>query len=81
MGRSMPPASASSTYFATVADSYDRLQPVLSPPYGPGLDMLVALIPFAKDEKFEFVELGCGTGEPSRKVLEHFPRGARNLRG
>ena len=36
--------------------------------------MLVALIPFAKDEKFEFVELGCGTGEPSRKVLEHFPR-------
>ena len=60
------------SYFATVADSYDRLQPVLSPPYGKGLDMLVELIPFDADDAFEFVDLGCGTAEPTVRVLEHF---------
>ena len=62
------------SYFATVADSYDRLQPVLSPPYGRGLDMLVDLIPFDASESFEFVDLGCGTAEPTVRVLEHFHR-------
>ena len=60
------------SYFATTADSYDRLQPVLSPPYSRGLDMLVDLIPFAAEESFEFVDLGCGTAEPTKRVLEHF---------
>ncbi len=64
------------SYFATVADSYDRLQPVLSPPYGRGLDMLVDLIPFDADDAFEFVDLGCGTAEPTVRVLEHFHRAA-----
>ena len=62
------------SYFATVADSYDRLQPVLSPPYSRGLDMLVDLIPFDADDAFEFVDLGCGTAEPTKRVLEHFRR-------
>ena len=62
------------SYFATIADSYDRLQPVLSPPYSRGLDMLVDLIPFNADDAFEFVDLGCGTAEPTVRVLEHFRR-------
>ena len=62
------------SYFATIADSYDRLQPVLSPPYSRGLDMLVDLIPFDADDAFEFVDLGCGTAEPTVRVLEHFRR-------
>lgn len=61
------------SYFGTVAGSYDRLQPVLSPPYSKGLDMLVDLIPFDPDDSFEFVELGCGTAEPTLRVLESFP--------
>jgi hypothetical protein len=40
--------SGSDTYFGNVADSYDRLQPILSPPYSKGLDMLVELIPWPK---------------------------------
>ena len=60
------------SYFATIADSYDRLQPVLSPPYSRGLDMLVDLIPFDTDDAFEFVDLGCGTAEPTVRVLECF---------
>ena len=62
------------SYFATIADSYDRLQPVLSPPYSRGLDMIVDLIPFDADDAFEFVDLGCGTAEPTVRVLEHFCR-------
>ena len=60
------------SYFATIADSYDRLQPVLSPPYSRGLDMLVDMIPFDTDDVFEFVDLGCGTAEPTMRVLECF---------
>ena len=37
------------SYFAAVAESYDRLQPVLSPPYENGLGMIVDLIPFEHD--------------------------------
>ena len=60
------------SYFATIADSYDRLQPVLSPPYSKGLDMIVDLVPFDADDTFEFVDLGCGTAEPTVRMLEHF---------
>ena len=60
------------SYFATIADSYDRLQPVLSPPYSRGLEMIVDMIPFDADDAFEFVDLGCGTAEPTVRVLEHF---------
>ena len=34
--------------------------------------MIVDLIPFNADESFEFVDLGCGTAEPTVHVLEHF---------
>lgn len=61
-------------YFATVAESYDRLQPILAgPSYNKGLDIIVDLIPFDANDTFQFVELGCGTAEPSRRVLQHFP--------
>ena len=62
------------SYFAATADSYDRLQPVLSPPYSQGLAQIVALIPFDVGEAFEFVDLGCGTAEPTLRVLAHFRR-------
>lgn len=68
----MDSSSSECSYFAAVAESYDRLQPVLSPPYSKGLDMLVDLIPFDPDDTFEFVELGCGTAEPTLRVLESF---------
>ncbi len=61
-------------YFAEIADSYDRIQPVLSPPYATGIEMIVDLIPFGSDEPFEFVDLGCGTAEPTARVLDRFQR-------
>ena len=63
----------SGDYFAAVAESYDRLQPILSPPYSKGLEMMVDLIPFDPNDTFKFVELGCGTAEPTARVLERFP--------
>ena len=69
-GESLSPMDS---YFATVAESYDRLQPVLSPPYEKGLVMIVDLIPFDPEDAFEFVDLGCGTAEPTARVLQHFP--------
>lgn len=62
------------SYFAAIAASYDRVQSVLSPPYARGIEMIVELTPFDSDEPFEFVDLGCGTAEPSARVLERFGR-------
>lgn len=67
------PTNECGDYFAAVAESYDRLQPILSPPYSKGLEMMVDLIPFDPDDGFRFVELGCGTAEPTARVLERFP--------
>ena len=41
-------------YFVAVAESYDRLQPILSPPYSKGLEMIVDLIPFDPNDTFKF---------------------------
>ena len=62
-------------YFAAIAESYDRLQPILSPPYSKGLEMIVDLIPFDPNVTFKSVERGCGTAEPTARVLERFPPG------
>lgn len=61
-------------YFAAIARSYDRLQPVLvGPGYALGLGMLVDLVPHEMTDAFAFVELGCGTATLTRMVLERFP--------
>ena len=62
------------SYFAEIAASYDRVQSVLSPPYERGLETIVELVPFDPDEPFDFVDLGCGTAEPSARVLDCFGR-------
>ena len=62
------------SYFAEIAASYDRVQSVLSPPYARGLEMIVELVPFDPDDTFAFVDLGCGTAEPTARVLERFGR-------
>ena len=62
------------SYFAEIAASYDRVQPILSPPYERGLEIIVELVPFDPDEPFDFVDLGCGTAEPAARVLDRFGR-------
>jgi ubiquinone/menaquinone biosynthesis C-methylase UbiE len=62
------------SYFAAIAQSYDRLQPVVAgPAYQAGLDFILTLIPHESDERFVCVELGCGTAALTAAVLERFP--------
>jgi trans-aconitate methyltransferase len=62
-------------YFAAVAETYDRLQPVIAgPSYPAGLDFVLDLVPREPDDAFAVVELGCGTAELTRRVLDRFPR-------
>lgn len=62
------------SYFAEIAASYDRVQPVLSAPYARGTEMIDELIPFGPEDPFAFVDLGCGTAEPTARVMERFGR-------
>jgi trans-aconitate methyltransferase len=62
-------------YFAAVAKSYDRLQPVIAgPSYQAGLDLVLVLVPREPEDAFAVVELGCGTAELTRRLLDRFPR-------
>jgi len=66
-------------YFATIADTYDRLQPIVAgPSYERGLAMIMDLVPHEPKDDFAFVELGCGTATLTNMLLDHFPR-ARGL--
>jgi ubiquinone/menaquinone biosynthesis C-methylase UbiE len=61
-------------YFAVIAESYDRLQPVIvGPAYRAGIDFMVKLIPHEPEDAFTCVELGCGTAALTAAVLERFP--------
>jgi len=61
-------------YFAAVAETYDRLQPIVAGrSYEEGLAMIVDLLPFEPEASFRFVELGCGTAEPSCRIIRRFP--------
>ncbi len=62
------------SYFAAIAESYDRLQPVVAgPAYQAGLEFMVKLIPHEPEDAFTCVELGCGTAAPTAAVLARFP--------
>jgi ubiquinone/menaquinone biosynthesis C-methylase UbiE len=62
------------SYFAAIAESYDRIQPVVAgPAYGAGLDLMLSLIPHDPEDAFTCVELGCGTAALTAAVLDRFP--------
>lgn len=63
------------SYFGSVAEGYERLQPILAGPgYTAGLGLVVELLPREPSDAFRFVELGCGTAALSDRLLEQFPR-------
>jgi len=61
-------------YFAGIAETYDRLQPIVAGPwYERGLAMVLDLVPREPKEGFGFVELGCGTATLTKMLLNGFP--------
>ena len=69
-----PGHCSDAAYFAQVAESYDRLQPVVvGPTYEVGLAMMIDVVPHESDATFEFAELACGTATLTCRLLEQFP--------
>jgi ubiquinone/menaquinone biosynthesis C-methylase UbiE len=70
----MPEETGSRSYFAAVAESYDRLQPVLAGPgYEAGLQFVLQSVPHEPEDRFRCVELGCGTATLTARLLAAFP--------
>lgn len=67
--------ASDTSYFASVAESYDRLQPIMAgPSYEAGLAFVLQFLPHDADDAFVCVELGCGTGTLTDRVLARFSR-------
>ncbi len=65
--------NAGQSYFGKLADSYDRLQPIIAGPhYSTGIDTIVKLIAYGAGDDFRVVELGCGTATISDRILNAF---------
>lgn len=60
-------------HFDSEAEAYDSLILTLIPNYSEMTDVLVNSIPFNEKKTFKVLDLGCGTGNISRKIKDKFP--------
>ena len=60
-------------HFDSEAEDYDSLILTLIPNYSEMTDVLVNSIPFNEKKTFKVLDLGCGTGNISKKIKERFP--------
>ncbi len=60
-------------HFEEEADVFDELIQTLIPFYGDMIESLILALPFHKKENINVLDLGCGTGNISKAVKEHFP--------
>jgi len=62
----------SSDPFEELAPIYDAVFPAVVPKYAEAHDVLLSMLPFGSGDSVHILELGCGTGELTRKLVEHF---------
>lgn len=60
-------------HFEEEAQEYDAIIQKLIPYYEQMVNALVSVIPFSKDDTFNMIDLGCGTGTVSMAVKDRFP--------
>ena len=60
-------------HFEEEAKKYDEIILTLIPEYRHMVDVLVSILPFAKEQAFSVIDLGCGTGSVSRRIKDAFP--------
>ena len=60
-------------HFEEEAKEFDGKILKLVPLYGEMIDALVTAIPFDRQKSFKVLDLGCGTGEISKRIKEKFP--------
>jgi len=58
--------------FEELAPIYDSVFPAVVPKYAEAHDVLLSMLPFGSKDAVRILELGCGTGELTRKLVEHF---------
>jgi tRNA (cmo5U34)-methyltransferase len=61
-------------HFDGEALSFDANIVRLIPYYDSMIDALVSSLPFTPDDAFSVLDLGCGTGTVSERILQSFPR-------
>ena len=60
-------------HFEEEAEVFDELIRTLIPSYEDMVESLILALPFHAKEKIKVLDLGCGTGNISKEVKEHFP--------
>ena len=60
-------------HFEEEAKKYDEIILTLIPNYQKMVEMLVSILPFAREDSFTVIDLGCGTGTISREIKNTFP--------
>jgi tRNA (cmo5U34)-methyltransferase len=60
-------------HFEKEAIVFDRLFFKVAPHYEEMMDAVVAALPFRKDSRIRMIDLGCGTGNFTRKLIAAFP--------
>lgn len=61
-------------HFENEAKEFDEIIVKLIPYYNQIVDAMVDAIPFPNDRDIKVIDLGCGTGTISKKVLEKYPK-------
>ena len=60
-------------HFEEEAKTFDTVIRKIIPRYNEMVDVLISVIPFARDSRFSVIDLGCGTGTISAAVKSGFP--------
>lgn len=60
-------------HFESEASEFDSIITKLIPDYQLMCDVLVEFLPFKKDDKFSFIDLGTGTGTLAKLIKNMFP--------
>ena len=74
MSTEHPNTVLSRQHFNLMADQYDELFITHLDAYELTHEMVLTMLPFSQSESFRVLELGCGTGNLTQKLLDQFPK-------
>ena len=60
-------------HFQQEAIEFDEIIRKLIPHYEQMIEALISIIPFSNDNRFNVIDLGCGTGAVSKAIADKFP--------